>query len=398
MTVVAVDARKSFGSRKTGRAPPAKNTSKRDLSPDTAVAASTVAVSVSGVNATVEGDIISVTDAGVVGWAWDPANPRRAISVAIMHGDETIGVGIANIFDHELVRQRAGRGIPGFLVKPTRQPKGKYPVTLTLKVDDGPLLGTPLIIDDPAELEVLLSGTETALYDGNVDFLQDGAVIGWIWSPDFPNHRVPVEIWDGEERIDRTVASTYREDLVSLTKGDGYYGFRLELPLSLLDGRHHALRVRVPNSQYEIPGGAINFGPMAVSALMNELAGLRTEVAGLSKLINQVTSPHGEFQGAVIRTLSERLAALAEIQRETVERELDALRAFAFDPANEPTTVIAPEARPPLESNIATREDVSRTSSRPQRTKTSSAGKRPSVVAQDNGAPADDLRHSEVVR
>ncbi len=131
---------------------------------------------------------------------------------------------------------------------------------------------------------------------------------------------------------------------------------------------------------------------------MNELAGLRTEVAGLSKLINQVTSPHGEFQGTVIRTLSERLAALAEIQRETVERELDALRAFAFDPANEPTTAIVPEAQPPLESNVAAREDVSRTSSRPQRPKTTSAGKRSSVVARDNGAPADDLRHSEVVR
>src|SRR3569833_2061614 len=101
MPVVADDARKSFGSRKTGRAHSAKTASGRDLSPDTTVAASTAAASGSGVNATVEGDIISVTDAGVVGWAWDPANPRRSISVAIMHGDETIGVGIANIFDHE---------------------------------------------------------------------------------------------------------------------------------------------------------------------------------------------------------------------------------------------------------------------------------------------------------
>jgi len=288
-----------------------------------------------GTDATnLKGDIISMTEAGVLGWAWDPANPRRAVSISIMHGHEILGTGTADVFDDGTVRQRVGPGIPGFLVKLISPPQGHYPITLTLKADDDSLLGTPLVIEDSAQLMGLSPDLDPASYDGHVEHLKDGVLTGWVWSPSFPNRRVAVELWEGERRIDRTHASTYREDLARAGKGNGSCGFRLELPLSLLDDQLHSLRVRVENSQFEIPGGKITFGPLIASALLDELIALRNEVGRLAKLVNQVVSPQGEFQGTVIQTLSERSAALAEIHRESVERELDALRAFAFDMAN----------------------------------------------------------------
>jgi hypothetical protein len=282
----------------------------------------------------VTGEILSITEAGIVGWAWDPTNPGRAVSVAIMHDGEVLGTGTADIFDDELIRQRVGAGIPGFLVKLIRPPRGQYPITLTLRADDESSLGTPLVIDDPRRLEDLSPGSDPALYDGQVEHLRDGALIGWVWSPSFPDSRVTVELWEGERRIDRTHASIYREDLARAGKGTGSCGFRLELPLSLLDDQLHSLRVKVENSQYDMPGGKITFGPLVASALLDEVVALRNEVGRLAKLVNQVVSPQGVFQGMVIQTLSERSAALAEIHREAVERELDALRAFAFDAVN----------------------------------------------------------------
>jgi hypothetical protein len=288
-----------------------------------------------GADATnLKGDIISITEAGVLGWAWDPANPRRAVSVSIMQGHTVLGTGVADVFDDGTVRQRVGPGIPGFLIKQMRPPQGEYPITLTLRADDDSLLGTPLVIEAPARLEDRSPGADPALYDGHVEHIKDGLLTGWVWSPTFPDHRVAVELWEGERRIDRAHASDYREDLARAGKGNGSCGFRLELPLSLLDDHLHSLSVRVENSQYEIPGGKITFGPLTASALVDELIALRNEVSRLAKLVNQVISPQGEFQGMVIRTLSERSAALAEIHREAVERELDALRAFAFDAAN----------------------------------------------------------------
>ena len=171
--------------------------------------------------------------------------------VSINDGDEVLGIGVADIFDSEVVHQRAGRGIPGFCIKLSRLPKGRYPIALTLKAGGGPLLGTPLAIDDPAQLELVFS-SDAAVYEGKV------------------------------------------------------------------------------------------------SALSDELVSLRSEVARLSQQLSQVTSPQGDFQSMVITVLSERMAALAEIQREAVERELDALRSFAFNNTISSATTIALQAEPAL--------------------------------------------------
>ncbi len=112
--------------------------------------------------ATVEGGLISVDGDGILGWAWDPADPTRAVTAVVTSGDVVIGTGIADLFDHDSVRHHVGPGIPGFLIKPTRASQGRYPVALTLKDEAGPILGAPLSVDDPAKLEPFSSSSSAA--------------------------------------------------------------------------------------------------------------------------------------------------------------------------------------------------------------------------------------------
>ncbi len=280
--------------------------------------------------ASVEGGLISLTGEGVLGWAWDPANPSQPVTAVITSGDVVLGSGVADLYDHDLVRNHVGPGIPGFLIKPTKAFTGEPPIALTLKDEAGRTLGAPLVVDDPARLEPLSLEVERGVFEGYVDQFRDGLLIGWAWSPSSPDRPVVVELYEGEDRIDRTVASLYREDLAAAGKRDGHCGFRLELPVAMLDDRLHRLEVKVANSRYNLPGGSVSFGPLAAAALIKEVVALRAEVARLAKLVERIASPQGEVQTTLVRTLSERIAALAEVQRETVERELDALRAFAF--------------------------------------------------------------------
>jgi hypothetical protein len=280
--------------------------------------------------ASIEGGLISLTLDGILGWAWDPANPAEPVTAIITSGDVVLGSGVADLYDHDLVRNHVGPGIPGFLIKPTKAPNGRPPIALTLKDEAGRTLGAPLVIDDPARLEPLSLEVERGEYEGYVDQFRDGLLIGWAWSPASPDRPVIVELYEGDDRIDRTVASLYREDLAAAGKRGGHCGFRLELPVALLDDRVHRLEVKIANSRYGLPGGALVFGPLVAASLIKEVAALRAEVARLTSLVERVASPQGEVQTTLVRTVSERIAALAEVQRETVERELDALRAFAF--------------------------------------------------------------------
>ncbi len=318
----------------------------RATAPQSANGAAPAVAARAGERRTLEGGLISITLDGVLGWLWDPADPTRTLNAVIANGDDVVGIGAADLFDHDIVRRVAGPGIPGFLIKPTKAITGGFPLALTLRDEAGRTLGAPLVVTDATQVEPFLYDLERGLYEGYIDQLRDGLLIGWAWSPSSPDRPVVVELYEGNDRIDRTVASIYREDLAAAGKRAGHCGFRLELPVSLLDDRVHSLRVKIADSQFEVPGGAVTFGPMTATALINEITALRSEVSRLTALVNRVASPQGELQTNLIRTLSERFAAVMEVQRETVERELDCLRALAFGTATGDAAFAAPQALP----------------------------------------------------
>jgi len=334
---------------------PGRRAGAKDAAPG-AQAAPPAPPAVAGRTSGIEGGLIAVSEDGVLGWAWDPADPSRPVTAILTHGDDVLGSGVADIFDHDLVRHHVGPGIPAVLIKPRRPPAGELPVTLTLKDERGRTLGAPLVIDDPARLQPFLQIAERDVYEGFVDQLRDGTLSGWAWSPSAPERPVVVELFDGDTPIGRAEASLFREDLAGAGKRGGHCGFRLDLPASLLDDRAHSLRVRIANRRIELPGGAIAFGPLTASGLITEIVALRAEVARLAKLVERVASPQGELQASLVRVLSERVAAVAEVQREMVERELDALRAFVFGAATPAAARVAPDPEPALHSGLGSAE------------------------------------------
>ena len=271
----------------------------------------------------VQGGLIAVTPDGILGWAWDSCNPSVPVLVTISAGGNTLGSGVADILDNEIVRQRVGVGIPAFLIKPITVPRSNYPIELDLIGESGRTLGSSLSVSGSQVLWDLLPA-DGSPYDGHVDAIQDGYLIGWAWDPNDPDREVILELFEGGELLGRAPASDYRADLADAGKRGGHCVFRFELPLSLFDDRCHSLTVRVANTQFQLPGKVLNFGPLGASGLLDELSFLRAEVARLRKLVERVSSPHGELQttldAAPFRTCVCRSGSAARCGRKRVGR------------------------------------------------------------------------------
>jgi hypothetical protein len=283
-----------------------------------------------------DGGLVEVTVDGVLGWVWNPADPAAPVEAYLVCNGEVLGPVVADLFDNERIRACKGAGVPGFLAKLLARPTGSYPITLELRSRRGDLLGDTLVVNHPRELGPgpNISSDGTPNFEGYVDFVADGYVTGWAWSPLNPDEQLNVELMEDGQRLDRKPAFLYRADLASNAKRNGYCGFRLELPVSLLDERVHSLKVVIANTEFELPGCSLNFGSLNISPLLKEVGGLRAEVARLTAQVERVVSPHGELQIKLIQTISERMGALLEVQRETVQAEIEALRALALRPAS----------------------------------------------------------------
>ena len=97
-----------------------------------------------------------------------------------------------------------------------------------------------------------LDGTVAALPDdavqGYVEQVGD-LVVGWAWSPNLPDARLPVSVWgDDCSLLAQGNANIMRGDLAEAGKGDGGHGFRIPLPAGH-GGLRDALSVSVGNDR-----------------------------------------------------------------------------------------------------------------------------------------------------
>ena len=163
-----------------------------------------------------------------------------------------------------------------------------------------------------------------------VEGLRDGKLVGWVWLPDVPSDELSVDLYEGMQLLDRRTANEFRPALEQSGKRGGRCGFSFQLPASLLDGRAHSLTVRLTDGGTNLPNGTVQFGPLQVSTLVDEVVALRQAVERLTRIVEENFTADGKLPTELVRTLSDRVASFAEIQRDLVERELDALRAMAF--------------------------------------------------------------------
>jgi hypothetical protein len=274
------------------------------------------------------GGLLAASPAGIVGWAWHPAQPDRMVDVVVQAGGHEFGRARADDFAIGLVRRRVGGGVPGFILKPPAIPPGPYPLALTLWSEAGEKLGEPLLIDAAERLDARQAPGPAAAVEGVLDGLNAGRLTGWVWNSAAPETALGVELHDGDQCLARALAAEYRPDLELAGKRGGACAFSLDVPATILDGAVHRLHVRVAGHGIELPNSPVTLGPLQLGALTDEIAALRAELARLASRVEAAVAPDGRFQSELIRHIAERVAALGEIQTNLVVREMEALRAL----------------------------------------------------------------------
>jgi hypothetical protein len=276
----------------------------------------------------------------LVGWAWRPTRPDEPVAVVVQAEGVEVGRGRADRLDPGILARHGRPGVPGFCIRLHRLPGGLYPLALTLHAGEangadtgtaGARIGGPFMVSEIAELMPVTDPVPPA-YEGAMDDLSAGVLCGWARDAARPDWPVIVELLDNERPIGRGRADELRQDLVAAGKGSGRHGFRLVLSNTLLDGQSHRLQVRIAGSKFNLPNGPLVFGPQNGADPAVAISALRQEVDRLRDQVTAIVDPSTGVMRELVRRLSERVAALAEVHRESIERELEVLRRFAFRP------------------------------------------------------------------
>ncbi len=269
--------------------------------------------------AAIQGGLLQATEAGVVGWARDPSGSAQPVRVVLTVDDLPIATALADRYDLPAVIERYGSEAVGFFASLPSRSGLRAPFDIVARTMDGQVLGASMKVVDLGEAA---PSQASATYDGMIDYLRSGRLLGWAWNPEDPQVELSVDLLDGPHLVARTTAHLTRDDLKAAGKRDGSCAFCFDLPASLLDMRVHVLRVVLTDTNIELPGGPIAFGPSTVSPLVQELVGLRGEVRRLTTLVEGVARPDGTFQSALVQTLLARVNAYAEIHNEMILKRL----------------------------------------------------------------------------
>jgi phytanoyl-CoA hydroxylase len=88
----------------------------------------------------------------------------------------------------------------------------------------------------------------SSAFDGHVDTIHDGWVLGWAWSKDQPLDPIEIRVLLDDDEIGRVLAALYRADLERAGKGNGRHAFQVQLPDGI-DGGSHTVRVVGPDGR-----------------------------------------------------------------------------------------------------------------------------------------------------
>jgi hypothetical protein len=116
-----------------------------------------------------------------------------------------------------------------------------------------PLPGKANNLESPRILaEEFITPPGLTNFRGYLEVVNSNQISGWVWSPDKPEQKLAVDIFDGDVRLATLVATNSRPDLQKAKIGDGGYGFRAPAPVQLKDGKGHRVHVRVAGTAFEL--------------------------------------------------------------------------------------------------------------------------------------------------
>lgn len=249
----------------------------------------------------------------ITGWAWDPGQPQRRVSLDVLVGPTRIARVVADRYRADLAGAGIGDGRHAFqiLVPDAVLPAAQNEVQLRCAETGAIMPGSPVTVARTAPLpgqtqafpgagagaaapprRPAAATAEPAFDDattpfvwpkgpaggdengfgtavgpslagalaedngalqGHIDAVDWNGVSGWAWAPAEPDKRIVLELRDGSNLLTTVAAREYREDLEELGIGDGRYGFSIAFSETLLPYARHELHLRPVDSAIELP-------------------------------------------------------------------------------------------------------------------------------------------------
>jgi hypothetical protein len=275
---------------------------------------------------TCEGRVVGIENDKIVGWAWNSAKPYDPVVVELYINDVRVGRGPADLFDLELARTNRGNGMHRFQLGIEKLPAGAPPFIVRAVIAETEVELLPAIALETIDAaERLLSGNE---YLGRVTGIADGMVCGWVLNWNNPHEQPSVTLFDGDAVVLSRLPLGRTTALIDNGVTADVHKFELPLPTNVLDGRQHALSVRVGASERELAGSPVMFGPTDVASIGQTLA---TAFDRLYQLDRKVTAlqpnlDNGLLEKRIVAGILNRVDMLLNIHRDSIERELALLR------------------------------------------------------------------------
>jgi O-antigen biosynthesis protein len=101
--------------------------------------------------------------------------------------------------------------------------------------------------------------SETARFQGHFESVRGGWIEGWALNLSDPAHPPIVEVLADGQLIAEIAASLLRQDLADASIGVARHGFRVPVPVEILDGQEHVLTARVRDSDFLLTGSPCRF-------------------------------------------------------------------------------------------------------------------------------------------
>lgn len=256
-----------------------------------------------------QGELLGIRADGIAGWAWNPGKPNDAVEVEILVDGQRVGGVKADLFDSMLAERGIGNGSHSFRFRLDKIPL--LPCRLSHRVagTHAELPGSFTV----TSLDVLAPAIEPHVrFEGAVDDIRPGRIHGWVVDRCRPGQKVRVALRDWKEILCFVIADLYRKELETSGHGDGQCAFAIHIPVFVLSGRQHTLRVTVEDVDWELPGGRINFDDKAARALVEVIAPWRADVARIDNAITKLDElmtrmERDESSSSVVGRLRKRL-------------------------------------------------------------------------------------------
>ena len=129
---------------------------------------------------------------------------------------------------------------------------------------------------------------------GYIDEASSTRITGWVWNPQLPESPIALELVDGNTRLARVMADSYRSDLQQAVIGDGRHAFAVSLGEELLPAARHVLHLRCAETGMEVPGSPVVIERNGSAAAIPALPEPYVAASAVDQLFADRVSPAAE--------------------------------------------------------------------------------------------------------